>query len=329
MYKALDLSRPEIRLLHIASSPEASPIEASTALIFLPFAAVDRNGERATAHEQRVSTTNVCEPYEALSYEWGDPNSPRHTILLDGQPFKVRKNLFRALECLRDTEVPGALWIDAICINQEDLQERNHQVQMMSRIYRSAQGVRVWLGANVPYFYGLSRLVHGLHASERVQCKLRRTDRVGYPFIFHEDQTPDDSERTRRLWKHLSHVYKYFEGQEYPVASPRELIKAFVGLLARSFWSRVWIVQEYLLAQKVITFCGRNIMLDRDLEAAARLCAREDINIECILGIQGIRSDTKRSAAFRLISMRHSRSAPTSTSLLELQHSPLGLPRLP
>ena len=84
--------------------------------------------------------------YEAQSYEWGDLNSPKHEILLDGQPFTVRRNLWQALRCLRTEFSARTLWVDAICINQEDVLERNHQVGMMGSIYNFASSVRIWLG---------------------------------------------------------------------------------------------------------------------------------------------------------------------------------------
>jgi hypothetical protein len=87
-----------------------------------------------------------CPRYEALSYEWGDPNGKPQTILLNGQPFEIRDNLYQALQSMRPY-IPGVpMWIDAICINQKDRHERNHQVRMMSVIYEEAARVRVWLG---------------------------------------------------------------------------------------------------------------------------------------------------------------------------------------
>jgi hypothetical protein len=60
--------------------------------------------------------------FEALSYEWGDPDKPRYEIMVGGRPFEVRENLFYALKCLRpvplrDNRNPRILWINAICIN--------------------------------------------------------------------------------------------------------------------------------------------------------------------------------------------------------------------
>lgn len=82
--------------------------------------------------------------YEALSYRWGNINDTK-TITLCGQSFKVTSNAFHALEALRlDTE-SRFLWVDAICIDQKNLEERSHQVNIMGNIYSNALNVRVWL----------------------------------------------------------------------------------------------------------------------------------------------------------------------------------------
>jgi hypothetical protein len=88
--------------------------------------------------------------YEALSYTWGDASISGPTILLDGKPFRVGANLGEALLSLRykDTknEKERTLWIDAICINQRSIPERNEQVQRMKSIYSNAIQVLIWLG---------------------------------------------------------------------------------------------------------------------------------------------------------------------------------------
>lgn len=86
-----------------------------------------------------------CPPYEALSYTWGDA-SQTSIISLSGCPFSATANLDVALRYLRSTSEPRLFWIDAICINQSDLQEQAAQVKMMWEIYRAATKVVVWLG---------------------------------------------------------------------------------------------------------------------------------------------------------------------------------------
>lgn len=66
--------------------------------------------------------------YDALSYEWGDSNTLQ-SIMLNGLKFAVRRNLWWALWHLRDEKESVAIWIDALCIDQENTSERNHQVR--------------------------------------------------------------------------------------------------------------------------------------------------------------------------------------------------------
>ncbi|KAJ4292436.1 protein phosphatase regulator [Kalmusia sp. IMI 367209] len=83
--------------------------------------------------------------YVALSYAWG--RKERYDdIELNGIRFPVGSNLWRFLHYMRLRNRYIALWIDAICINQSKVLERNHQVQMMRQIYSNAQSVSVWLG---------------------------------------------------------------------------------------------------------------------------------------------------------------------------------------
>ncbi|KAF4959518.1 hypothetical protein FGADI_1585 [Fusarium gaditjirri] len=89
--------------------------------------------------------------YEALSYTWGDPSSTETiTMATQGsetaQQFSVTSNCFSALKRLRYNDRPRVLWIDALTIDQSSVDERNHQVSLMSRIYSQAAGVVVYLG---------------------------------------------------------------------------------------------------------------------------------------------------------------------------------------
>ncbi|KAM5343283.1 hypothetical protein ACJ41O_014249 [Fusarium nematophilum] len=94
---------------------------------------------------QLVETTWDQSTYEALSYCWGKPDRTK-TILLNGEQFKVTADLHDALQqfCLADSS--RALWIDAICINQQDSEEKSVQVQRMQDIYRNCERVLVWIG---------------------------------------------------------------------------------------------------------------------------------------------------------------------------------------
>lgn len=94
--------------------------------------------------------------YEALSYAWGDPIFSRRVLVRDmvtkqERPFPITENLYEALLRLRDETASRVLWIDALCINQDDLKEKGHQVAQMGRLYREATRVVVWLGVGHMY----------------------------------------------------------------------------------------------------------------------------------------------------------------------------------
>lgn len=102
-----------------------------------------------------------CPDYEALSYTWGG-SSAEHQIEINGRKIKAQSNLAHALATLRgrDTRV---LWVDALCINQIDIPERNRQVALMGEIYRRARRVLTWLGVHpLPFVTEVIHLIKQL-----------------------------------------------------------------------------------------------------------------------------------------------------------------------
>lgn len=83
--------------------------------------------------------------YETLSYAWGILEKPR-TISVDGFNIAVTVNLYNALSRLRDHYFERVIWADAICINQEDQEEKVAQIQMIPKIYSQAKRVIIYLG---------------------------------------------------------------------------------------------------------------------------------------------------------------------------------------
>jgi hypothetical protein len=95
-----------------------------------------------------VSTADSTQAYEALSYVWRDARQGLTwaNIEINGDPYKIPQNLYDALQSLRLKDHERSLWVDAICINQNDLQEKAYQVSMMKEIFQNASQVCVWLG---------------------------------------------------------------------------------------------------------------------------------------------------------------------------------------
>ena len=73
--------------------------------------------------------------YEALSYVWGDVND-QEEIRLNGGLVSITRNLYSALRALRHNALPRTIWADALCIDQHNVLERNHQVAIMGSIYQ-------------------------------------------------------------------------------------------------------------------------------------------------------------------------------------------------
>lgn len=135
-YTALDTSKKEIRLLSIDAVLQNTYVVDSSAT------------PSKTAHIICASLDNVpideAGSYTALSYTWGT-SEPTHRISIGNKVLDIRENLYEALIHLHKASVTR-VWIDAICINQEDDREKGLQVQRMGDIYREADKVIAWLG---------------------------------------------------------------------------------------------------------------------------------------------------------------------------------------
>lgn len=100
----------------------------------------------------RIATFNLdaksTPRFRALSYTWG-PNNHMRTIFLNDQAFEIREIMCNFLHLCASNTLPFLgrhYWIDQISIDQTNIKERNHQVHMMSRIFRGATEVISWLG---------------------------------------------------------------------------------------------------------------------------------------------------------------------------------------
>lgn len=96
--------------------------------------------------ELQVSSLNHKPKYCALSYSWKDESKSSGSISLNGRTFTVTSRQQTALAQLRSADKPLTIWIDALCINQEDSVEKNWQVKQMRQIYEQATNVILWLG---------------------------------------------------------------------------------------------------------------------------------------------------------------------------------------
>ncbi|KAF4823939.1 Heterokaryon incompatibility protein 6, OR allele [Colletotrichum siamense] len=179
--------------------------------------------------------------YNALSYTWGSPvatqDSDLHpvTILLNGRSFDVFPNLHDALVWIRARNVCDLYWIDAICINQADTTERGIQVGIMDHIYKLAARVDIWLGSvtedDCPA--EVSRLINTMADNTRADFEYTS-----------EDTLFDDATRRRYGLADVSEEVWY----------------AFIAFFDRTWFNRVWVVQEVALSKDACVLWGDEVV---------------------------------------------------------------------
>jgi hypothetical protein len=189
--------------------------------------------------------------YEALSYVWGD-KSFIQPIRVNSKIFFVTAELCFALRHLRNEVSERTIWVDAICINQQDQQERSAQVQKMGFIYQHAKQVVVWLGD--PHLPGIEYAFKNLQYLEST----RGTD---FYAMSHAERY--------RVWKRIFGLEPLAE--RGTAAYMNELAySAIEDLLNSTWWRRVWVVQEVALASKVVFQCSSHAVSWEDLHAATQ-----------------------------------------------------------
>jgi len=202
-------------------------------------------GAEATPIQTTLRLVNLEDKpaFDALSYEWGPESTNNSEIFVDKELFTIRHNLWLFLKRLRAfSQSAQVIYADAICINQRDGEEKGRQVALMSEIYMRAKRVLVWLGEHERN----SELVFGTHFEDAVSKIPRGLMMI--PFVPLLAMPVVIAGRVRRATQ----------------ASRADRVAAWTALLSRSYWNRTWIIQEFLLAQSVVVFCGADHM-DRDL----------------------------------------------------------------
>ncbi|KAI0972276.1 heterokaryon incompatibility protein-domain-containing protein [Xylaria arbuscula] len=107
------------------------------------------NFEQELRCEISVHNLSSIPEYQAVSYTWAEETGnvdKCKTILVSSHSVRVTRNCENVLKRIRKSQELRVIWIDAVCINQSDIDERGPQVQLMPQIYRGARGVLVYLG---------------------------------------------------------------------------------------------------------------------------------------------------------------------------------------
>jgi ankyrin repeat protein len=229
-YKPIDLDRPGVRLLRLFRGNFTDNIQCDL-------------------FEGWINQTEDGIPYDALSYTWGSTEKVAQ-ITVNGSTMHVTSNLHAALQHLRFEEEDRLLWIDAICIDQDNMAERRHQVQHISYIYKEAERVVIWLG-------------EGTQESDFLMDSIKQLQENNV-------KVEGDWRRSAQLWMrprtglggiNTHQNDKWTEGMEL--------------MLRRPWFQRIWILQEIANARVATIHCGKK-----------SVSARTFAQVPSIIGLQ-------------------------------------------
>ena len=206
-------------------------------------------------------------PYEAISYTWGKYyDNTRHDgstrdqlsdrIICDGTWTRVTRSLFHALQMFRLTDRARFLWADALCINQEDDQEKSWQVGLMRHIYARAFHVLIWIGYRDPKVVKRTMDL----VCQIVNQKRTEEERKGVEAKWYDEQSILELPGTPSVIADSpSSVYEE-DAPDEPVPEmvfDVETMRPLVDLFEARYFSRVWVFQEVALSPGA-TMCWSN-----------------------------------------------------------------------
>jgi hypothetical protein len=238
--------------------------------------------------------------YEALSYAWGD-NAKTHSISLGGHEFGVTANLYIGLSSLRQTDEDRYIWIDAVCINQDDILERNQEVLRMFNIYSRATRVIVSLeGESEDSSLAISHLQRlNIDRHMRINRNLRKRiidfskTRIAQFLILLKSCIKAAYSLPWTISMLVFHYFiidlpsngfiywLYFMANSWNIAvlsvkifgnyhnlsvakedkltiPDDNIVQALASLFSKSWFRRIWVVQEISVAQEALIVCGQD-----------------------------------------------------------------------
>lgn len=213
-YEKLDRECKQIRVLRVLPGTSDGPIECLVQHISLLGDSVPR--------------------YDAASYVWSLIKGDPVCLKLDGKAISVPPAAEDVLRNLRDPAKERVLWVDAICINQEDMVERASQVALMGEVYSRTTCTVIWFGA----------------ADDGTSSAFRSLE-ILYQQLLEET---DSCKTLRQALYGSTNTFQY-STTDLPANIDCSAIRV---MFRRPWFTRRWIVQESALAPRGIVYCGQN-----------------------------------------------------------------------
>ncbi|TRX90447.1 hypothetical protein FHL15_008616 [Xylaria flabelliformis] len=233
IYNRLDESKNEIRVLRIKPGRGDEPLSCSLKIVSL---------DRWPRYR-----------YDTLSYHWGT-STTRIPISVNNRIMPVTPSLFDALRSLRRPYRTVTLWADALCINQDDLREKNTQVPLMGRIY--GQGRQTWISLGSPDEVWANGKWRPRPEVEESWGVAKRWIRGAWRLFWHHLMLRR-SRQIRLGVNHVSDTVRLFKSLESKKGitgtrlEDKEIASSmFSWLILHPYWTRVWVMQEVSLSSR-------------------------------------------------------------------------------
>lgn len=231
-----------IRLLELhPATSESSPLEVSL----------------------REFSLDACPQFGALSYTWatedGDSSLSKR-LRCRGAFIRTTANCEAALVRLRRKHEVHALWVDAVCIDQSNDEEKSLQIALMRHIYSQATWVGLWVG-------------EASSLSDMGMAFLH-----DFAVEIAERSNSGQDVREGLLYQEFIQDRRAFLEQGFGVFTPR--VQGLWDVLHRRWWHRLWVVQELSLAKSPVLICGRKAESFENLRVVARVLLREEQSVE-------------------------------------------------
>jgi hypothetical protein len=232
-HQPLDDPAEQIRLVEVISQPD-TPLELSLS----------------------IHQITQDPDYHSISYTWGDSGLTEE-IIINGRPTMVTKNCHYALTHVSDRypSLPGkpiVIWIDSICTNQDDNDEKSYQVAMMGDIFTKASKVLACVGPHQDSSQMICNFLDSLMTlNPELFCHREEFTSPNSTNLFGDDPLPK-VEEILQMYLQNSPASRH----DFPI----RIVHAFSAFANRSYWRRVWIIQKVVASTrsdgKLEILCG-------------------------------------------------------------------------
>lgn len=250
-YKPLSSERSEIRLVRFVD----------------PHAGADAAAQPIRLELLHASLNDSHVQSRALSYAWGDPSQRKSAhVHVDGESLIIGSNLHAALTQLRQNSIRSWLWVDSICIQQSDNDEKTWQVAQIGAIFSQAELVYIWLGLGCEETdlaidlisrVGTSAVSLGILDYDAYD-KIRAQVKDDISILLSDTPQEDSSGNSSITLRHPELSRFALDLLEEPGMTGRstKLQNGLNEVFQREYWHRIWIIQEVALAIDAVVMCG-------------------------------------------------------------------------